>query len=415
MGQGLALQLGTTPGLRMVAAIDLDLPRAERAAGLHGGPWTNASSESQVRAALRSGKTVVTADPYPVLTQGRESVDVLVEATTSVAAAARAVEMALEMRIDAVLMNAEVDCLLGPMLHRTAREAGAIVTSDAGDQHGVLMRMIDEVRLWGFEIVMAGNIKGFLDRAATTRSIAGEARKRNLNPVMCVAYTDGTKLNVEMALVANATGLVPARRGMLGPKAGHVSEVLERFDLESLREPGVVDYILGAEPGGGVFVVGHCDAPLQRDYLSYYKLGDGPFYVFYRPYHLCHLETAYAIGSVVFDRKPLFAPLEHAVAEVIAIAKTDLPRGAVLERGIGGDQVYGEIEERRIAERIGALPICLLESELDAAVTTRDIEKGEPILWSDVELPDGDLLRAYRRQAEMLAGTSSSLDQSASR
>jgi predicted homoserine dehydrogenase-like protein len=406
MGRGLGLQLGMTPGLRMVAAIDVELSRAERAAELHGGPWASASSEAEVRAALRAGKAVVTADPTLVLAEGRESVDVLVEATTSVAAAARAVETALRMGIDTVLMNAEVDCLLGPLLHRTARDAGAIVTSDAGDQHGVLMRMIDEVRLWGFEIVMAGNIKGFLDRAATRRSIAHEARKRNLNPIMCVAYTDGTKLNVEMALLANATGLVPAQRGMLGPRADHVSEVFEKFDLDGLREPGVVDYMLGAEPGGGVFVVGYCDTPLQRDYLSYYKMGDGPFYLFYRPYHLCHLETAHAIGRVVFERKPLFAPLERPVAEVIAIAKADLPVGTELERGIGGDMLYGEIEERTIATGIGAVPICLLESERGGATTARAVGKGEPILRSDIELPDGDLLAAYRRQEELLAGTS---------
>jgi predicted homoserine dehydrogenase-like protein len=313
----------------------------------------------------------------------------------------------MRMGIDAVLMNAEVDCLLGPLLHRTAHDAGAVVTSDAGDQHGVLMRMIDEVRLWGFEIVMAGNIKGFLDRAATRRSIAEEARKRHLNPIMCVAYTDGTKLNVEMALVANATGLVPAQRGMLGPEADHVSEVLERFDLDSLRAPGVVDYVLGAEPGGGVFVVGYCDTPLQRDYLRYYKLGDGPFYVFYRPYHLCHLETAHAIGKVVLERKPLFAPLERPVAEVIAIAKSDLAAGTVLERGVGGDMLYGEIEERTTAADLGAVPICLLEPEQGAVVTTRDLGMGEPVLWSDIELPDSDLLAAYRRQEELLAGTPS--------
>jgi predicted homoserine dehydrogenase-like protein len=404
MGQGLALQCGMTPGIRMVAAIDIDRPRARRAAELHGRPWADASSDAEVRAALKAGNTVVTSDPSSVLAEGRESVDVLIESTSSTTAAANAVDAALRMKIDVVLMNAEVDCLLGPLLHSTARDSGAIVTSDAGDQHGVLMRMIDEVRLWGFEIVMAGNIKGFLDRAATSRSIAHEARKRKLSPLMCAAYTDGTKLNIEMALVANATGLVPSRRGMVGPKADHVSEVFEKFDFASLREPGVVDYILGAEPGGGVFVVGYCDAPVQRDYLSYYKMGDGPFYLFYRPYHLCHLETTYALGRVGIERRPVFAPLDRPVAEVIAIAKTDLPAGTVLDRAIGGDHVYGEIEERTIAAGIGAVPICLLDlEERSAARMTRDVRKGVPILWSDVELPDSDLLAAYRRQEQLLA------------
>ena len=405
MGRGLALQLGITPGFRLVAAIDVDIPRAEDAARLHGRPWTNASSEREVEAALRAGKTVVTDDAFPVLAQGRDCVDVLVESTNTVAVAARVVDRALRMKIDAVLMNAEVDCLLGPLLHETARNAGALVTSDAGDQHGVLMRMIDEVRLWGFQIVMAGNIKGFLDRYATAASVAEEARKRNLNPVMCAAYTDGTKLNIEMALVANATGLVPARRGMLGPRANHVDEVFDKFDLESLRHPGVVDYILGAEPGGGVFVVGYCDEPVQREYLSYYKLGAGPFYLFYRPYHLCHLETTYALGRLAIDRRPLFRPLDRRVADVIAIAKQDLPAGTEIGRAIGSDYLYGEIEPAGVANAHDAVPICLLDQE-EGYVTrvTRDIGKDEPLRWQDVELPDTELLEAYRRQERMLEG-----------
>jgi len=404
MGQGLALQCGITPGIRMVAAIDIDLERAERAARLQARPWTRARSATETRAALRAGKTVVASDASAVIADGRESVDVLIEATTAIAPAARVVEAALRMKIDVVLMNADVDCLLGPSLHRIARETGAILTSDAGDQHGVLMRMIDEIRLWGFRIVMAGNIKGFLDRGATARSVVDEARKRRLNPVMCVAYTDGTKLNVEMALVANATGLVPARRGMLGPEASDVHEAFERFDLAALPERGVVDYILGAEPGGGVFVIGHCDSAVQRPYLSYYKMGDGPFYLFYRPYHLCHLETTYALGRVAIDRKPVFSPLDRPVAEVIAVAKTDLTAGTVLERAVGSDHLYGEIEQRPTAAAIGAVPLCLLEPEgSGAARVTRDVTKGAPLLWEDVDVPDSDLLRAYRLQEEMSA------------
>lgn len=403
MGRGLALQCARTPGVRMVAAIDIDVRRAEQAAELQERPWTVASSAAETRAALRAGKTIVSSDPTAILADGREAVDVLIESTSSVAAAARAIDAALQMKVDVVLMNAEVDCLLGPSLHRTARESGAVVTSDAGDQHGVLMRMIDEVQLWGFELVMAGNIKGFLDRGATSASIVEEARKRNLNPIMCAAYTDGTKLNVEMAIVANATGLLPARRGMIGPKAAHVAEVFDKFDLPALREPGVVDYILGAEPGGGVFVVGYCDQPVQREYLSYYKMGNGPFYLFYRPYHLCHLESMYALGTVAIERRPVFSPLERPVTEVTAIAKTDLAAGTLLERAIGGSYVYGEIEQRTVAHRLGAVPICLLElEEPNQARLIRNVSMGTPIVWDDIEFPDSPLVTAYHRQAQAL-------------
>jgi predicted homoserine dehydrogenase-like protein len=184
--------------------------------------------------------------------------------------------------------------------------------------------------------------------------------------------------------------------------------VFDKFSLDSLRDPGVVDYILGAEPGGGVFVVGYCDAPVQREYLSYYKMGDGPFYLFYRPYHLCHLETTYALASVAIDRKAVFAPLDHPVTDVIAVAKRDLAAGTTLEPAVGGDHLYGEIERRDVADKLGAVPICLLEIDgASAPRVTRAVSEGEPLLWEDVELPDDDLLSAYRRQERMLEDASS--------
>ena len=405
MGLGIALQLGKVPGMRLVAAIDRNLAGAIRAAKLHGHPWAIPSSPTDMANALRRGYTIVTDDAFPLLAQGPDAADVLVESTNTVAFAARAVETALRKSIHVVLMNAEVDCLLGPWLHQAARESGVIVTSDAGDQHGVLMRMIDEIQLWGFEIVMAGNIKGFLDRYATPDSIADEARVRNLNPVMCAAYTDGTKLNIEMALVANATGLVPACCGMLGPRAHHVGEVFERFDLRSLRKPGVVDYVLGAEPGGGVFVVGYCDDPVQQGYLNYYKMGKGPFYLFYRPYHLCHLETPYAIASAAIARKPILAAREEPVADVVAFAKRDLPAGTAIRIGIGGGDVYGMIERRETCAASGAVPVCLLDRERgDVARVKRSIGRDRPITWDDVELPGSPLLDTYHMQEHMLKG-----------
>jgi predicted homoserine dehydrogenase-like protein len=391
----------------MVAAVDVDLPRAQRAAELHASDWVSAASPHDVAQALRAGRTVVTDDAFAVITDGRETVDVLVESTNTVAFAARLVMQALGLGVDVVLMNAEVDCLLGPLLHKLANEAGTIVTSDAGDQHGVLLRMIDEIRLWGLEIVMAGNIKGFLDRYATPESIVEEARKRNLNPVMCAAYTDGTKLNIEMALVANATGLVPARCGMLGPRARHVSEVFEKFDFPRLRNPGVVDYILGAEPGGGVFVVGHCDDPVQQGYLRYYKMGDGPFYLAYRPYHLCHLETPLAIAEVVLRRSPILVSRDRPVADVAAFAKTDLAPGDTIDIGIGGAQVYGMIDRAKALQERRAVPICLLDREGGPAPRMlRRVPKDQLVTWDDVETPPTPLLEAYRLQQRHLDATS---------
>ena len=406
MGLGIAMQLGKTPGLRMVAAIDIDLAQAKRAAELHEGDWLVAQSPDEIARGLRSGRTVVTNDAFAVLADGRETVDVLIESTNTVAFAARVVMRALGAGVDVVLMNAEVDCLLGPLLHNLAANSGAVISSDAGDQHGVLLRMIDEIRLWGLDIVMAGNIKGFLDRYATPTSIAEEARKRNLNPVMCAAYSDGTKLNIEMSLVANATGLVPARCGMIGPRARHVSEVFEKFDFSQMRNPGVVDYILGAEPGGGVFVVGHCDHPVQQGYLRYYKMGDGPFYLAYRPYHLCHLETPLAIAEVAIRRSPILAPRALMVADVATFAKTDLAPGTVIESGIGGEHLYGMIDRADTLQERGGIPICLLDREDGpAARTVRHVPKDRLVTWDDLEIFASPLQDAYGLQERQL-GTS---------
>lgn len=298
-----------------------------------------------------------------------------------------------------VLMNAEVDLAMGPLLHRDAALHGQILTSDAGDQHGVLMRMIDEIRMWGFGIVMAGNIKGFLDRYATADSIREEARKRNLNPVQCAAYTDGTKLNIEMALIGNGVGLTPWVPGMEGPPAKHVREVFSLFDFSRYGQTGVVDYLLGAEPDGGVFVIGRCDDPLQASYLKYYKRGRGPFYLFYRPYHLCHLETPYAIASAVLDHQPILWPRYGRLNDVYAHAKRNVSAGERIPVGIGGDAFYGLVEKSSEAGPRGHVPIALLESEDgQMARMKRSVRKDQALDHDDIELPATYLVEAFREQ-----------------
>ncbi len=387
MGLGIAYQVGRTPGMELAGVVDR-LPQAAAQA-----------------AKMVPGKPPPTAtELFPWLEGNPLRADVLVESTNTVEFAARACVAAIENRMHIVLMNAEVDLLLGPLLHGLAAEHGVGITSDAGDQHGVLKRMIDEIELWGFRIAMGGNIKGFLDRYATAASIAEEARSRALNPIQCVAYTDGTKLNIEMALLANATGLGIWCRGMEGPRARDVREVFGKFDFARYGGGGVVDYVLGAEPGGGVFVVGHCDDRFQRSYLRYYKLGDGPYYLFYRPYHLCHIETPGAIADLCLRGKKVLAPTFGKATEVVAFAKRDLKRGAKITHGIGGDHLYGMIERREVIGREGAVPVALLDAENGAPFRlVRDVRKDELVRRADLEIPDAPLQRLYARQEAMLA------------
>ena len=351
-----------------------------------------------------SDAVVVSRKPFFILERADElGIDVMVEATNTIGFAARACEASIAAGLHVVLMNAEVDLALGPLLHHQAGRKGVVLTSDAGDQHGVLMRMIDEIRMWAFRITMAGNVKGFLNRYATAESLAYEAQIRNLNPVQCCAYTDGTKLCVEMALVSNATGLTAWVPGMEGPRADDVHEVFDRFDFAKYGEQGVVDYVLGAEPGGGVFVVGQCDDPLQAEYLRYYKMGDGPFYLFYRPYHLCHLETTRAIALVALRGEAVLAPTCGRVSDVYAYAKKDLRSGDSVAHAIGGDEFYGMIDSCDAADAEGHVPIALLESEDGRqARLERALPQDRPLTFDDIALPDTHVLRLFRRQQELL-------------
>jgi predicted homoserine dehydrogenase-like protein len=264
----------------------------------------------------------------------------------------------------------------------------------------VLKGVIDDMTLWGFDLVMAGNIKGFLDRTADPISIKPEADKRRLDYRMCTAYTDGTKLCVEMALIANALGLDTTVPGMLGPRAQHVDEVTGLFDFAALwqdRQP-VVDYILGARPGGGVFAVGYQDHPFQAFMLDYYKMGPGPFYVFYRPYHLCHVESLASIVRPALDGTSLLQPDHGFRTDVFAYAKRDLRAGEMLD-GMGGHTCYGLIENVGNRPHPG-LEICLAH---DLPVT-RDIKAGEAILLDDVRVaPDREDFR-FRKLALAAAG-----------
>ncbi len=392
MGRGLVRQISLTPGIECVALADRNVQEAIGRLGAIGQRCIEVSSRVEAGRALRGGELPVFADGLQVCEL--PEVDVVIEATSAILDGGRHALAALDHRKHLVLMNSEVDLIFGPALVRVAADRGVVCTSCDGDQHGVIKRLLDEITLWGFEPVLAGNIKGFLDRSANPTTIVPEADKRDLDYRMCTSYTDGTKLSIEMALVANAYGLRTAVPGMLGPRARAVTEVLDLFDFASLRggESAVVDYVLGAEPGGGVFVVGASDDPYQRDMLEYYKMGKGPFYLFYRPYHLCHVEAMQSVAEAVLERRPLLQPTCGFRTNVIAYAKTDLRAGDSCD-GIGGYTCYGMIENTPRDGTSDGLPICLAED----VVLAHDIARDARITIGDLaEVPrDREDFRLY--------------------
>ncbi|NNC90716.1 MAG: homoserine dehydrogenase [Akkermansiaceae bacterium] len=377
MGRGVALQLRHTPGMHLAWIADHDARAAASAARL-------------------AGECPTASDPRELLESA--PVDVFVEATNSIGPAAEYGLAALDHGAHVVLMNAEVDLALGPLLKAEGDRRNLIVTSDAGDQHGVLATMIDEILLWGFDLVQAGNIKGFLDPAATPASIAGEAAKRRLSATQCCAYTDGTKLHIEMAVLANGFGLLPPAGGMTGPRAARVEEALTLFDFDSYGGAPRIDYLLGAEPGGGVYVVATPRAGFpdeQRFLLNYYKLGGGPHYLFYRPYHLCHLETPRAIAAAALDGRAVLQAGAGRVCDVYAHAKRDLKAGESITHAIGSAECYGRVHPAADADGQGLVPIVVLE---EPARLARDVPRDAPLRHDALALPESSLLALRRKQ-----------------
>ena len=399
-GRGFAVQVLTAnTGLRLVAVANRTPGQAERAYGNAGvTDVQRVSTAAELDLAIAAGRPVVTDDPS-VITDAA-GVEAVVEATGDVEAGARTALRAIEHGKHVVLINAELDSTLGPILKHHADRAGVIVTDMSGDQPGVLMDLVTEVDQLGFRPVLAGNMKGLLDHRRTPETQRGFAEATLQRPRMVTSFADGTKLSAEMAVVANATGFGVSVRGMLGPRASRVEEATNLFDLEALLERPVVDYLLGAEPSVGVFVIGHREQAVANHLMRLYKLGDGPFFTFYRPFHLGPLEAPIAVARAVLFDDAVIAPLGAPVCEVVTIAKRDLRAGETLD-GIGGFTAFGDIENSGTARHGDLLPIGLA----DGARLRADVAMDTAIRFADVDLPAGRLSeRMWREQLALFAG-----------
>jgi len=396
IGRGMVYQIDRTPGMRTALIINRTAKRAIDAfihAGRKGDNIIVSEDARRLQQAINAGDAAVT--PRADVLRELRGIDVVVEVTGAVEYGAEVALYAIEGGKHVVMMNAETDATVGCALKRRADEAGVVYTNSDGDQPGVLKRLVDYVQGLGFEIVAAINCKGFMDIHATPETIRPWAEKQNTSLPMTTAFTDGTKMNIENAVLANATGLVPDVRGMHGIEtdlAGALEDCLAAFGRR-----GVVDYTLGGDFGGGVFVIGRGEDPVMiQPYMQYLKMGGGPDYLFFRPYHLCHYETPLSIAEAVLDGEPTIAPLGRPVVEVVTIAKRDLKPGDMLD-GIGGYACYGEIDTAAGAS--GLLPIGLAEG----AVVMRPIMCDRPISYDAVELPRESLLMRLRREQERLA------------
>ncbi len=393
MGRGIALQIEQyITGMDLVAIANRTLSGAADA-------YCDASvtsvqtveTVSRLEEAIADGHRAITDDA--LLLCEAEGIDVIIEATGDVEFSANVALQAVKNNKHMILMNAELDATVGPILKVYADRAGVVISNADGDQPGVMMNLLRFVKTIGYHPVLAGNIKGLQDHYRTPETQKEFAEKHHISPKMATSFADGTKICMENAVVANATGFKVGRRGMYGPNCDHVREAVSLFPIDQLLNGGLVDYILGAEPGPGVFVLGHNEHPVRQDYMKYFKMGDGPLYPFYVPYHLPHLEVPLTAARAVLFGDGAVVPLGGPVCDVITVAKRNLKAGEILD-GIGGFTCYGTIENSAVCRAENLLPMGLAEG----CRLNRDVAKDQAIAYGEVTPPQGRLCDRLREE-----------------
>jgi predicted homoserine dehydrogenase-like protein len=386
-GRAIALQLGTpVPGIRLVGIANRTAAHGERAfteAGILS--WQAVTSPSAAEVSILSGTPVLTDDPTVLTRCG--AIDIIVEATGSIEPAAKVVLDAFEHRKHVVLVNAELDSLIGPILKVKADQAGVVLTHTDGDEPGVAMTLLRYLRTCGLHPVAAGNLKGMVDYYRNPDTQKAFAEKNDQDVRKVTSFADATKLSMETTVLSNATGFHVGRRGMYGPACKYVREMATLLPPEQLLSTGLVDYALGAAPHTGAFVIVYEENPLKRAQLAYYKIGDGPFYVFYTPFHLPHIQIGSTIGRAVVHGDPTVTPLGGPVCEVLTIAKRDLKAGQKLD-GVGGFCSYGLIDNSPTARELSALPIGLSEG----CILKNAVAKDTAVSFDDVIMPPPTLV-----------------------
>jgi predicted homoserine dehydrogenase-like protein len=411
MGQGLTNQVtNSVPGMRMVAAYARRLEKAVKVfeyAGRTG--VVIATSQGQLEDAIREGKPVVTEDAFLLARSGQ--IDVLVDVTGSVEFGAHVILEAFKHGKHVVLMNAEVDATIGPILQVYAQKYGVILSACEGDEPGIQVNLYRWVKGLGLIPRVMGNIKGLQDPYRNPTTQKGFAEKWGQNPAMVTSFADGSKISFEQSVVANATGFVVQSRGMSRGREyrDDVMKIGSLYNIEELRRlGGVVDYVVGT-PLTKVYCLAEHPDPKQQHYLSLYKMGEGPLYSFFIPYHLVHFEVPNAIARVVLFHDSVAKPLGGPMVEVCAVAKRDLKAGEVLD-DYGMYMTYGEAVNVEEMSSKRYLP----EGLVEGCKLKRAITKDAVITYDDVEVPAnilGQQLRAeqyrhFRRETwleELLA------------
>jgi predicted homoserine dehydrogenase-like protein len=391
MGTDLIVQLNRMPGLRLGAIAVRNVGNAVGVAAANGysrDAIVEATTASTIDGAIERGLLPITGDVGALAAAGH--IDVLIDATGNPNTGTMIALEAIRHGKHIVMMNVEADITIGRYLHAEARAAGIVYTGAAGDEPAAAIELIGFAQSLGLEIVCAGKGKNNpLKFDAVPADYEEEARARNMNPRMLVEFIDGSKTMVEMVAIANATGLVPDRPGMHGPAATRdtLSEILiPEKDGGVLSGTQRVDYSTGKGVAPGVFCVVKSDHPRIIERMADLKVGKGPYFTLFRPYHLTSMEAPLSAARAVLYGTADMVPLAHPVAEAVPLAKRDLRVGETLGK-------IGETEYRAWAvtyekgQSDDAIPLGLAEG----AQVIKPIKAGASITYDNC-LPDSSLL-----------------------
>ena len=418
-------QAGRTPGLHILAIADLDTVQAKKNLAKTGWPLEKYAANSLIKA-RNTGGTYVTDNAKELL--AADEIDVIVEATGNPDVGTKHALAAIEQGCHVVMVNVEADVLCGPLLAKKARDAGVIYTLAYGDQPALICEQVDWARTCGLEVVAAGkgtlympdfhainpeNVWDYYHGGITPE----RAELNGMNSKMFTSFIDGTKSGIEMAAVANATGLLPPAGGLTFP-ACNVEDIaktlIPREDGGQLHQKGQVEVISSRTRDGvdiehdlrwGVYVTFEAPSDYVKHCFSDYGLitdDSGRYSALWRPYHLIGLELGISVAWAALIGQSTGAQ-NAFLGDVIAVAKRNLAVGEVLD-GEGGFTVWGQLIAARDSLTRGAIPIGLAND----LPLKNPIQEGQVVTWADVKLTKAkksSYSHKARREMEAIFGT----------
>jgi predicted homoserine dehydrogenase-like protein len=400
MGRGFVAQVRRIAGMEVVAVADIDVQRATgalKSAGVEN--VITGDDHDKLTSVVADGGTVAVSDSTLLTAL---PVDMVIDATGVPEIGAQIALRSLLSGKHVGLLNVETDITVGWLLSRIAAQSGAVYTLCRGDEPAETLKLVEFARDLAFDVVCAGKGKNNpLRPHDTPTSLTAEANSKKMNPKMLCSFVDGSKAMIEMAALANAADLGVSKRGMSGYKTT-VPELHNVFKPASdggiLDHSGVVDFATGPV-APGVFVVARSDEHTVIEEMDYLGMGAGPYYSFYRPYHLASIEAPLSIPAAVLDGISDIHPRAWR-AEVAAGTKRPLKAGEAID-GIGGECVYGMIDSAETAREQSLVPLGLLAG----ARLTRDVAVDHILTYDDVEIDTSTTIAQLRALQDRLLAT----------